>query len=250
MICSSTTSTPLMPTKRLKRSLESTCLLLVLTPYEDVATSRSNNSTIGLLLSSSSKLQQCSRAVWARSLRRENAGIAHGVCSLHLLFVAAPASARQITDTGSTLNTQEEKTTFAVDSVLATDSRTAANASEKMSGSKDNANKAETADKAANADKANTAEDADKALDADKAENADKAKNANSPSSRKTGEGETTLVDPIRWFGILVPPALRSAQASFVASVKGPIPQLSTLASELRGTEVDIGRLRKQIKKL
>jgi hypothetical protein len=164
--------------------------------------------------------------------------------------VAAPAPARQFTDTGSTLNTQEEKTTFTVSSALVTDSRAAANASEKTSGSKENANKAESADKAADANRADKAEDSDKADDADKAADADRAENANSPSSRKMGEGEKTLIDPIRWFGILVPPALRSAQASFLASVKGPIPQLSTLASELRGAEVDIGRLRKQIKKL
>ncbi|KAF2679445.1 hypothetical protein K458DRAFT_445794 [Lentithecium fluviatile CBS 122367] len=64
------------------------------------------------------------------------------------------------------------------------------------------------------------------------------------PSERKM------LADPIRWFGILVPPALRSAQASFVSAVVGPISQLSTLAMDLRKQEVDIGRLRKQIKKL
>jgi hypothetical protein len=58
------------------------------------------------------------------------------------------------------------------------------------------------------------------------------------------------LVDPIRWFGILVPPALRSAQASFASSVEGDIPKLCTLATDLRRQEVDIGRLRKQIKKL
>jgi hypothetical protein len=59
-----------------------------------------------------------------------------------------------------------------------------------------------------------------------------------------------TLADPIRWFGILVPPALRAAQASFVSGVEGSIPQLATLAAQLRRQGVDIGRLRKQIKKL
>lgn len=56
--------------------------------------------------------------------------------------------------------------------------------------------------------------------------------------------------DPIRWFGILVPGALRSAQASFVCAVEGPIPRLSTLAADLRKQEVEIARLRKQIRRL
>ena len=70
---------------------------------------------------------------------------------------------------------------------------------------------------------------------------------ASAPTESKESK---TLVDPLRWFGILVPPALRSAQASFVSAVEDPILQLSTLASDLRRQEVDIGRLRKQIKKL
>jgi hypothetical protein len=167
--------------------------------------------------------------------------------------VVVPTSAifpRQITDTGSTLNAQEEKVTFAASSVSTTNSKAAANASKETSGCKENANKEETADKATNADKAGTADKAENADKADKAGNVDKTENADSPSSKKTEESKKTLVDPIRWFGFLVPPALRSAQESFVSSVEGPIPQLSTLASELRGTEVDIGRLRKQIKKL
>lgn len=55
--------------------------------------------------------------------------------------------------------------------------------------------------------------------------------------------------DPIRWFGILVPPSLRSAQGSFISAVEGPVPQLASLTSELRKQEIDIGRLRKQIRK-
>ncbi|KAF1958616.1 hypothetical protein CC80DRAFT_468188 [Byssothecium circinans] len=56
--------------------------------------------------------------------------------------------------------------------------------------------------------------------------------------------------DPIRWFGILVPQPLRSAQSSFVSAVEGPLPQLANLARDLRQQEIDIGRLRKQFKKL
>lgn len=56
--------------------------------------------------------------------------------------------------------------------------------------------------------------------------------------------------DPLRWFGILVPAALRSAQSSFVSAVQGPIPELATLIRDLRRQEADIARLRKQIRKL
>jgi hypothetical protein len=57
-------------------------------------------------------------------------------------------------------------------------------------------------------------------------------------------------MDPLRWFGILVPPALRSAQSNFVSVVEGAIPQLATLAKDLRSQEIEIGRVKKQIKKM
>ncbi|KAF2648675.1 hypothetical protein K491DRAFT_684495 [Lophiostoma macrostomum CBS 122681] len=56
--------------------------------------------------------------------------------------------------------------------------------------------------------------------------------------------------DPIRWFGILVPPALRSAQSSFISAVEGPVPNLAALTKDLRRQEIDVARLRKQIRKL
>jgi hypothetical protein len=58
------------------------------------------------------------------------------------------------------------------------------------------------------------------------------------------------LVDPLRWFGILVPPALRSAQSSFIAVVEGPIPRLAGLGRDLRNQEIEIGRVKKQMKKM
>lgn len=69
---------------------------------------------------------------------------------------------------------------------------------------------------------------------------------ANNASSRAS----TTCTTPLRWFGILVPPALRTAQSTFASAVEGPIPQLASLVKDLRKQEVDIARLRKQIKKL
>ncbi|KAH9866415.1 hypothetical protein IAQ61_008420 [Plenodomus lingam] len=56
--------------------------------------------------------------------------------------------------------------------------------------------------------------------------------------------------DPLRWFGILVPPALRTAQSTFITAVEGPIARIATVAMDLRSQEIEIGRMRKQIKKL
>ena len=56
-------------------------------------------------------------------------------------------------------------------------------------------------------------------------------------------------IDPIRWFGILVPQALRNMQRSFADAVEGPVVNLVTLTKELQSLEIEIGRLRKQIKK-
>lgn len=62
---------------------------------------------------------------------------------------------------------------------------------------------------------------------------------------------EPSAYDPIRWFGILVPPPLRAAQKSFSASVQddGGVVQAANSARELRDTEAQIRKLRKLIKK-
>ncbi|KAF2240409.1 hypothetical protein BU26DRAFT_535927 [Trematosphaeria pertusa] len=78
---------------------------------------------------------------------------------------------------------------------------------------------------------------------------------ASPPEEKVADDDETTKdrktnADPLRWFGILVPPALRSAQASFIAGVEGPVPRLATLAKNLRVQEIEVGRLRKQINRL
>ena len=69
-------------------------------------------------------------------------------------------------------------------------------------------------------------------------------------SSQPESEKKAPSNDPIRWFGVLVPPALRSAQTSFVSAIEGPVVELSIFSKELRQQEIEIGRVRKQIKKL
>lgn len=73
---------------------------------------------------------------------------------------------------------------------------------------------------------------------------------SDSDEPEKASKETQKNTDPIRWFGILVPPALRSAQADFITAVEGPIPQLTNIARDLRNQEIEIGRIRKQIKKL
>ncbi|KAF1841399.1 uncharacterized protein K460DRAFT_419467, partial [Cucurbitaria berberidis CBS 394.84] len=76
------------------------------------------------------------------------------------------------------------------------------------------------------------------------------APRTDSREDRESTAESSKVVDPLHWFGILVPPALRTAQSTFISAVEGPIPQLATIARHLRTQEIEIGRVRKQIKKL
>ncbi|KAG5293879.1 hypothetical protein I7I50_04439 [Histoplasma capsulatum G186AR] len=66
--------------------------------------------------------------------------------------------------------------------------------------------------------------------------------NISTESEKSRANGKRS--NPINWFGILVPPALRSAQQSFCTAVDGPIPLLATVITEMRGVERDIEVLR------
>ncbi|EDU50297.1 hypothetical protein A1F94_010797 [Pyrenophora tritici-repentis] len=79
---------------------------------------------------------------------------------------------------------------------------------------------------------------------------ADQRSNQDPEETEKEKKSSEKIADPLKWFGILVPPALRTAQSTFVSAVEGPIPQLATIAKDLRTQEIEIGRVRKQIKKM
>lgn len=62
-------------------------------------------------------------------------------------------------------------------------------------------------------------------------------------------ENKSACPDPIRMFGILVPPALRSAQGSFSAAFQTPVANAVNAAKGMREIEGEIRKLRKTIKK-
>ncbi|KAG9800875.1 hypothetical protein KCU95_g233, partial [Aureobasidium melanogenum] len=55
--------------------------------------------------------------------------------------------------------------------------------------------------------------------------------------------------DPIHWYGILVPPSLRSSQNSFKSAIQDPVVEAANSAQALRHVNMEIRKLRKDIKK-
>ena len=55
------------------------------------------------------------------------------------------------------------------------------------------------------------------------------------------------LQDPLRWFGILVPPSLRASQRAFSGAVHDALPGLAEVRHRMRTTERRVEELRKQV---
>lgn len=55
--------------------------------------------------------------------------------------------------------------------------------------------------------------------------------------------------DPLHWYGILVPPSLRASQKSFNSAIHDPVITAANSAQALRRVDMDIRKLRKDIKK-
>jgi hypothetical protein len=55
--------------------------------------------------------------------------------------------------------------------------------------------------------------------------------------------------DPLHWYGILVPPSLRSSQKSFISAIHNPVIDAANSAQALHRIDMDIRKLRKEIKK-
>lgn len=66
---------------------------------------------------------------------------------------------------------------------------------------------------------------------------------------RDAAKDSKTVPDPLNWFGILVPPALRASQKDFKIATTKHMPALASLAKELRKMEIDVRRIRKKLGK-
>jgi len=59
----------------------------------------------------------------------------------------------------------------------------------------------------------------------------------------------SAVTDPLRWFGILVPPQLRACQSANLGLITGRLVDAVNASRELRRLEAEIRRLRKDIRK-
>lgn len=64
-----------------------------------------------------------------------------------------------------------------------------------------------------------------------------------------TAQAVKPALNPLYWFGILIPRELRSAQSSFSSALNELVIQVATTARSMREVEAEIRRLRKAIRK-
>ena len=64
---------------------------------------------------------------------------------------------------------------------------------------------------------------------------------------RPEGREKPGLQDPLRWFGILVPPSLRASQRAFSDAVQDVLPRLAEVQHRMRTTERRVEELRRRI---
>lgn len=77
----------------------------------------------------------------------------------------------------------------------------------------------------------------------------DESKGGSVVDENNTTAKTKSSLDPLRWFGILVPPELRSAQASFISAIDESIADALNASKRMRELEVEIRKLRKDIRK-
>ena len=70
------------------------------------------------------------------------------------------------------------------------------------------------------------------------------------PTFEEADKASGTSIDPLKWFGILVPPALRASQSSFKSAVVDVVPALASLSKQMGKLEVEVRRTRKRLRKL
>lgn len=68
-------------------------------------------------------------------------------------------------------------------------------------------------------------------------------------SSKATVDGKAIAPpgDPLKWFGILIPPALRSAQRSFGGAIVNVVPALASVVHDMRVVEDEVRKTRERV---
>ncbi|RJE24850.1 hypothetical protein PHISCL_02804 [Aspergillus sclerotialis] len=85
------------------------------------------------------------------------------------------------------------------------------------------------------------------------AESSDFSEHSNEESTDLEGPSITQKkkkfrsLDPITWYGILVPASLRSAQKSFTEAVESQLPELACVTVEMRALEKEVERVRQEL---
>lgn len=68
------------------------------------------------------------------------------------------------------------------------------------------------------------------------------------PEAPKNPRKKFRSDDPIHWYGILVPPSLRTAQKSFTDAMESQVPKLAGAVVEMRALEQKIAQLRTELR--
>lgn len=71
-----------------------------------------------------------------------------------------------------------------------------------------------------------------------------------SEEDTKPAISEKQKHDPLRWFGVFVPQALRTSQKHFTESLGVIVNELSSVDSRMKALEIEIRRAKKQLSKL
>lgn len=77
----------------------------------------------------------------------------------------------------------------------------------------------------------------------------DRDNGAETPKKESVTVSEPPPRDPLNWFGILLPPALRQSQAAFKSAATEIIPSLVSTVKQMKDIELEVRRTRKKLRK-
>lgn len=75
----------------------------------------------------------------------------------------------------------------------------------------------------------------------------DQSETSATPVKKAKAKQDPATRDPLTWFGILVPPALRQTQTLFVKATEDQIPALLAVSSKMKATEQRIWKMREEL---